>query len=87
MHLFGLLGTMMFAIGFLVAAWLGCSKIYYVLTDARAPKVAENPMFFIALTTMVLGTLLFLAGFIGELILRNSPVRNNYLLEKKINLQ
>jgi len=87
MHLFGLLGTMMFAIGFMVAAWIGGSKLYHVLDGSRAPKVAENPMFFIALTTMVLGTLLFLAGFIGELILRNSPVRNNYLLEKKINLQ
>jgi hypothetical protein len=87
MHLFGLLGTMMFAIGFMVALWIGGSKLYHVINDTRAPKVAENPMFFIALTTMVLGTLLFLAGFIGELILRNSPVRNNYLLEKKINLQ
>ncbi len=87
MHLFGLLGTMMFAIGFLVAAYVGGNKLYHVLDGSRAPKVAENPMFFIALTTMVLGTLLFLAGFIGELILRNSPVRNNYLLEKKINLQ
>lgn len=87
MHLFGLLGTMMFAIGFMVALWIGGSKLYHVINDTRAPKVAENPFFFIALTTMVLGTLLFLAGFIGELILRNSPVRNNYLLEKKINLQ
>jgi len=87
MHLFGLLGTMMFAIGFLVAAWIGGNKLYHIIDGSRAPKVAENPMFFIALTTMVLGTLLFLAGFIGELILRNSPVRNNYLLEKKINLQ
>jgi len=87
MHLFGLLGTMMFAIGFMVAAWIGGNKLYHVIDGSRAPKVAENPMFFIALTTMVLGTLLFLAGFIGELILRNSPVRNNYLLEKKINLQ
>ena len=87
MHLFGLLGTMMFAIGFMVALWIGGSKLYHVINDTRAPKVAENPMFFIALTTMVLGTILFLAGFIGELILRNSPVRNNYLLEKKINLQ
>lgn len=87
MHLFGLLGTMMFAIGFFVAAYLGANKLYHVIDGSRAPKVAENPFFFIALTTMVLGTLLFLAGFIGELILRNSPVRNNYLLEKKINLQ
>ncbi|MFL5754250.1 MAG: glycosyltransferase family 2 protein [Bacteroidia bacterium] len=87
MHLFGLLGTLMFMIGFFVAAWLGISKMYYVWNNLRAPLVTSNPWFFIALTTMVLGTLLFLSGFIGELILRNSSVRNNYLLEKKLNTE
>lgn len=87
MHLFGLLGTIMFVFGFGVAFYLGVDKLYHVINNSRAPKVAENPFFFIALTTMVLGTLLFLAGFIGELILRNSPVRNNYLLDKKLNLK
>ncbi len=85
MHLFGLLGTIMFLFGFGVAFYLGLDKLFHVISNTRAPKVAENPFFFIALTTMVLGTLLFLAGFIGELILRNSSVRNNYLLDKKIN--
>jgi glycosyltransferase involved in cell wall biosynthesis len=87
MHLFGLLGTLMFMIGFFVAAWLGISKMYYVWNNLRAPLVTSNPWFFIALTTMVLGTLLYLSGFIGELILRNSSVRNNYLLEKKLNTE
>jgi glycosyltransferase involved in cell wall biosynthesis len=86
MHLFGLLGTLMFVIGFVAAAWLGIEKLYVAFHNQRAPLVTSNPWFFIALTTMVLGTLLFLTGFIGELILRNSSVRNNYLLEKKINL-
>ncbi|MHB8258981.1 MAG: glycosyltransferase family 2 protein [Bacteroidia bacterium] len=86
MHLFGLLGTMMFFLGFCVAAYLGGEKLYCVYNNQRAPLVASNPWFFIALTTMVLGTLLFLTGFIGELILRNSSVRNHYLLEKKVNL-
>ncbi|HEX7415157.1 MAG TPA: glycosyltransferase family 2 protein [Bacteroidia bacterium] len=86
MHLFGLLGTMMFFLGFCVAAYLGIEKLYCVYNNQRAPLVASNPWFFIALTTMVLGTLLFLTGFIGELILRNSSVRNYYLLEKKVNL-
>jgi glycosyltransferase involved in cell wall biosynthesis len=86
MHLFGLLGTFMFVIGFVVAAWLGIEKLYVAFHNQRAPLVTSNPWFFIALTSMVLGTLLFLTGFIGELILRNSSVRNNYLLEKKVNL-
>ncbi|MDP2385841.1 MAG: glycosyltransferase family 2 protein [Bacteroidota bacterium] len=86
MHLFGLLGTFMFALGFIGVGWLLGNKLYHVFTDSRAPKVAENPLFFISLTAMILGTMLFLAGFISELILRNSSVRNNYLLEKKINL-
>ncbi|MGZ3861887.1 MAG: glycosyltransferase family 2 protein [Bacteroidia bacterium] len=86
MHLFGLLGTLMFMIGFVVAAWLGAEKLYVAFHNQRAPLVTSNPWFYIALTTMVLGTLLFLTGFIGELILRNSSVRNSYLLEKKIGL-
>jgi len=86
MHLFGTLGTLMFMLGFAVAFWLGAEKLYTVYHNQRIPLVTSNPWFFIALTTMVLGTLLFLTGFIGELILRNSSVRNNYLLEKKINL-
>jgi len=86
MHLFGLLGTLMFIVGFIVAAWLGIQKLYIEFHHGRAPLVTTNPWFFIALTTMILGTLLFLTGFIGELILRNSSVRNSYLLEKKVNL-
>ncbi|HWY38611.1 MAG TPA: glycosyltransferase family 2 protein [Bacteroidia bacterium] len=86
MHLFGLLGTLMFIIGFIVAGWLGAEKLYVAFHHQRAPLVTSNPWFFIALTTMVLGTLLFLTGFVSELILRNSSVRNSYLLEKKINL-
>jgi glycosyltransferase involved in cell wall biosynthesis len=87
MHLFGLLGTLMFFIGFVVTLWILGDKAIHLINGTPAPKVAENSFFFVALTSMVLGTMLFLAGFIGELILRNSPVRNNYLLEKKINLR
>lgn len=86
MHLFGTLGTLMFVIGFTIAAWLGAVKLIAVSNNERAPLVTTNPFFYLALTSMILGTLLFLTGFISELILRNSSVRNNYLLEKKINL-
>lgn len=86
MHLFGTLGTLMFVIGFVIAAWLGTVKLIAVSNNERAPLVTTNPFFYLALTSMILGTLLFLTGFVSELILRNSSVRNNYLLEKKINL-
>lgn len=87
MHFFGLVGTLMFAIGFCSALYLGIDKLYHTfIIHVPAKLLTDRPSFFIALTTMILGTMLFLAGFIGELILRNSPDRNNYLLEKKINL-
>lgn len=86
MHFFGLMGTLMFAVGLCTALYLGCDKLYHVFTHVHAQLLTERPSFYISLTSMVLGTMLFLAGFIGELILRNSSDRNNYLLEKKINL-
>ena len=86
MHFFGLIGTLMFIVGLFSALYLGVDKLYHVLNHLPARLLTNRPSFFIALTSMVLGTMLFLAGFIGELILRNSSDRNNYLLEKKINL-
>jgi len=86
MHLFGSLGTLMFVIGFLTAGFLGGKKLWYVAHNQRAPLVTGNPWFYIALTVMVIGTLLFLTGFLGELINRNSSERNNYLVSGKINL-
>lgn len=87
MHFFGLIGTLMFVVGFCATLYLGADKFYHAfIIHVPARLLTQRPSFFIALTSMVLGTMLFLAGFIGELILRNSPDRNNYLLEKKINL-
>jgi len=87
MHFFGLIGTLMFMVGLLSVVYLGADKFYHSFIIHKAARLlTQRPSFYIALTTMVLGTMLFLAGFIGELILRNSPDRNNYLLEKKINL-
>ncbi|MFN5182327.1 MAG: glycosyltransferase family 2 protein [Bacteroidota bacterium] len=85
MHFFGFLGTIMFVIGFLVVSWLGCAKLLTIYNMERAPLITNNPLFYISLVTMILGTLLFLAGFIAELILRNSMVRNNYQIERKFN--
>ncbi|MBC7696514.1 MAG: glycosyltransferase family 2 protein [Burkholderiales bacterium] len=87
MHFFGLIGTMMFVVGFISVMYLGADKFYHAFIIHKAARLlTQRPSFYIALTSMMLGTMLFLAGFIGELILRNSPDRNNYLLEKKINL-
>jgi len=83
MHLFGLLGTLMFLIGFLSTAWLGAQKLYYVRQGIRANLVTDSPYFYLALTAMILGTQLFLSGFLGELISRNSSERNTYQIDKE----
>jgi glycosyltransferase involved in cell wall biosynthesis len=86
MHLFGSLGTVMFLIGLIMAAYLGISKLVYVSRGLRAPLVTDSPYFYIALTVMIIGSLLFLTGFLGELINRNSSERNLYLIKDKVNL-
>lgn len=84
MHLFGTLGTMMFAIGFAGALYLGFEKIYHVINHMPATRLTARPSFYILLTSMVLGTQLFLTGFLAELVARNSPHRNQYLIEKEV---
>jgi len=85
MHLFGFLGTLMFFIGFVMAGYLGVRKLIFINQGLRAPLVTDSPYFFIALTVMIIGSLLFLTGFLGELINRNSSERNNYLIRDKVN--
>jgi len=85
MHLFGFLGTLMFIIGFVMAGYLGVRKLIFINQNLRAPLVTDSPYFFIALTVMIIGSLLFLTGFLGELINRNSSERNNYLVKDKVN--
>lgn len=85
MHLFGTLGTLMFIAGFLAAAWLGGVKIYYTLNNIPAKLVTQSPYFYLALTAMIIGTQLFLAGFLGELFSRTLTGRDVYQVEKKIN--
>lgn len=86
MHLFGSLGTLMFLIGFIMALYLGIRKLVFVSHNLRAPLVTDSPYFFIALTAMIIGTLFFLTGFLGELINRNSTERNNYLIKDRVNI-
>ena len=84
MHVFGFVGTLMFMIGFLAVIAVGATKLYYMSNGIAHPLVTDSPYFYIALTTMILGTQLFVAGFLGELISRNAPERNNYHIEKEI---
>lgn len=87
MHLFGSLGTIMFVIGFAMAGSLGIRKLEFVAHHMRAPLVTTSPFFYIALTVMVIGSFLFLTGFLGELINRNSSERNRYLIKDKVNIE
>lgn len=83
MHLFGTLGSFMFLLGFLAVAWLGGYKIIQQFNGFLVERVTQSPYFYLALTSMILGTQLFLAGFLGELISRTSTDRNHYLVDKK----
>ena len=83
MHLFGTLGTLTFIFGFVMAAILGIKKLIAVSNHTLAPLVTQSPYFYIGLTCMVIGTLLFLSGFLGELISRSSTDRNHYLIEEE----
>jgi len=86
MHLFGSMGTVMFMIGFAMAGSLGIRKLVFISNHTRAPLVTTSPYFYIALTVMIIGSFLFLTGFLGELINRNSSERNRYLMKDKVNI-
>jgi len=85
MHFFGVWGTIMFIIGGFIAMWLIGVKVYVsMFTDIVARDVTNQPLFYLSLTLTIIGTQLFLAGFLGELISRSSSDRNKYLIEKEI---
>ncbi len=84
MHIFGLLGSIMFFFGFVAIVIVGASKLIAVNQGIAHPLVTSSPYFYIALTLMILGTQLFLAGFLGEIISRNSASRNDYKIEEEI---
>ena len=84
MHVFGFLGTIVFFIGFLSAFVIGADKLWCLANGIPQRLVTDSPFFYIALTMMLIGTQLFLAGFLGDLVSRTSNVRNEYQIEKKI---
>jgi glycosyltransferase involved in cell wall biosynthesis len=85
MHLFGAIGSFMFIVGFLLAGYIGFSKLYHMYMGMHYNLVTSNPWFYIALTTMVLGTQLFLAGFLGEIILRTKNNEERYKVSTEVN--
>lgn len=84
MHFFGLLGTLMFFIGFIAVMVVGFGKLYHMYMGDPYRLVTESPYFYLSLVMMILGSMLFLTGFIGELIVRNSPSRNHYEIKGEI---
>lgn len=84
MHFFGVLGTLMFFLGLILFFYVGGSKLYYMYNEVTARNIADMSSFYIALTSMLMGLQLFLAGFIGEMISRNAEDRNKYHVEESI---
>jgi len=84
MQFFGTFGSLMFIAGFVAAGWLGAEKLISMWKGIKAPLVTSSPYFYIALAAMIIGTQLFLAGFLGELISRSSSDRNHYQIEEKV---
>ena len=84
MHVFGFLGSIFFIIGFFAAAIIGADKLWALSQGIPQRLVADSPYFYISLTMMILGTQLFMTGFIGDLVSRSSTTRNDYQIEKTI---
>ncbi|HKK74704.1 MAG TPA: glycosyltransferase family 2 protein [Saprospiraceae bacterium] len=84
MHFFGTAGILVFGIGFLATAYLGLNKLLHIWRGERAQLIADNPFFYLALTCVLLGAQLFLAGYVAELVARNAPGRNQYEVEKRL---
>ena len=84
MHVFGFLGTIVFFIGFIAAAYIGADKLWCLANGIKQRLVTDSPFFYISLTMMMIGTQLFLTGFLGDLISRSSQSRNDYQIEEKI---
>ena len=84
MHFFGVIGTLMFMLGFGIFGFIVIEKLYAIGNSIQAKNIADMSIFYIALTSMIIGVQLFLAGFISEMISRSSNDRNNYQIEKEV---
>ena len=80
MHFFGIIGSLMLLIGFFFSAYLGIDKLFI---NSSGRLITERPEFYVSLTTMIIGSQFFLAGFIGELVLRNKKIKSQYKIIEK----
>lgn len=87
MHMFGTMGTLMFLIGFLSAGYIGAQKLIHLKKGIQTILVTDSPYFYLALTAMIIGTQLFVSGFIGELVSRSSSERNFYFIDEELNFR
>ena len=85
MHFFGTLGSLSFLVGLLITFWLTGEKVYLSLHNLRARGVTDQPLFFLALVAIIVGVMLFVTGFLAELVQLNGPRRNDYLIREEIN--
>jgi glycosyltransferase involved in cell wall biosynthesis len=85
MHLFGFIGTIMFVVGFVFAGYLGISKLWAVMHNDYARLLTQRPSFYISLTCMIIGSQMFLAGFLGELVSRSASDKNHYQVSERTN--
>ena len=88
MHFFGTLGTLSFVLGFLFVLWITWEKVraIYILKSSDYRDIVEQPLFFLAIAAIIIGVQLFLAGFVGEMMVMNSHKRNDYILDDTIGL-
>ena len=84
MHVFGFIGSLMFIVGTIAALIVGIYKLVCMWNGNNPGLVTDSPYFYISLTTMLIGTQLFVAGFLGDMISRNSNERNKYHVEKTV---
>jgi glycosyltransferase involved in cell wall biosynthesis len=87
MHFFGGLGTLMFIFGFFAALLIGIGKLYAISQGVRAILVTSNPWFYISLVSMILGTQLFLTGFMAEIVLRNGKRKSEYAISERLRIE
>ena len=84
MHFFGTVGLLVFIVGLGSFTYIGGSKLIALMSDEYQKNIADQSIFYIALTCMIIGTQLFLAGFLGELVARNSSRRNDYKISEEL---
>tara|TARA_R110002124_G_scaffold127645_4_gene287807 strand:- start:852 stop:1808 length:957 start_codon:yes stop_codon:yes gene_type:complete len=86
MHFFGLWGSMVFAVGFLAAGYIGVMKLYKLSAGLKTILITDNPWLYISLTAMIIGTQLFLAGFLGELLIKTKSHEKHYTIKETLNI-